>query len=423
MNFEDLKIEKSVLGSIKKLGFKEPTKIQVEAIPAVKEGRDIIAQSETGSGKTAAFGIPIIEKAEREKGIQALILAPTRELASQIAGDLKDLSGMKGLRIAAIYGGVSLMPQVDALQDADIVVGTPGRVMDHLERGNFETGNIKFFVLDEADKMISMGFIEDIQMIERQIPSERQTLLFSATMPDNLMGMAESFTNEAKRIKTSTKVREDVLKQFYYDVDRTQKFSLLVHILNEEKPDLFIVFCNTRYEANDVTRNLKEQGVNAEYLHGGLTQSGRERTVERFHKGEIKCLVATNVAARGLDIKDVSHVFNYSIPKDAEDYANRIGRTARAGKSGKAISLISRDDHAPFGKILNTFSYNVEKVPTPEFEKLPFHRNSRGGFGGRGFGRGFNRSGFGRSGRSGFGRSGTSGRGRPSGRKMGRKRF
>lgn len=378
MNFEELNIEKSVLGSINQLGFKNPTKIQKEAIPIIKDGNDIIGQSETGSGKTAAFGIPLIEKTVKGGGVQALVLAPTRELAKQIAGDLEDLSKMKGLTIETVYGGVSINPQIQGLKRADIVVGTPGRMLDHMSRRTFDASNLKVFVLDEADKMISMGFIDDIKMIERQIPSDRQTLLFSATMPDSLIGIAKNFTNDPKRIKTAHKVRDDILKQFYYDVDRMEKFSLLAHLVNEENPDLFIVFCNMRYEANDVARNLKLNGINAEYLHGGLTQASRERTIERFHKGKIRCLVATNVAARGLDIKNVTHVFNYSIPKDAEDYANRIGRTARAGKSGKAISLLSRDDHASFGRILNTFSYEIEKMDKPDFKKLAFKKAQRG---------------------------------------------
>jgi len=405
MKFEELGIEERILGSMGEMGFKTPTRIQTEAIPVIKKGRDVIGQSETGSGKTAAFGVPIIENVERGRGIQALVLAPTRELAKQIAGDFENLSKYKKLFIEAVYGGTSMNPQIRNLRNADIVVGTPGRIMDHMRRGTLITDRVKIFVLDEADKMISMGFINDIKTIERHIPRQRQTLLFSATMHESLLGIARSFTNDAKRIKTANKVSDDVLKQFYYDIHRQEKFSLLVHLIKNENPDRFIVFCNTRRDVDGVINNLKIQGIRGDFLHGGLTQNRREDAMERFHKGETKCLIATDVAARGLDIKDISHIFNYSIPKTIDDYANRIGRTARAGKTGKAITLLSKDDHMSFGRILRKFSYEIEKVPLPQFESLPFSRNRQDRYGRSGR---FSRP----SGRSGGRRYGSSSRGR-----------
>jgi ATP-dependent RNA helicase DeaD len=376
MKFEDMNIEESVLSSLNNIGFEKPTRIQYETIPIIKEGFDVIGQSETGSGKTAAFGIPLIEKVVKGNKIQALVLAPTRELSMQIANELVKFSRIKGLFIQTVYGGVSMEPQIYGLRKAEIVVGTPGRILDHMRRGTLDAKNLKIFVLDEADKMIDMGFVEDIEMIERNIPKDRQTLLFSATMPENLLRIRDRFTKNAKKIKTQIKVREDILKQYYYDIDQRSKFSLLVHLINEEKPELSIIFCNSRRDVDNITENLTRNQISAEALHGGLSQNRRENVMDGFRNGEIKVLVATDVAARGLDIKNVTHVFNYGIPKNAEDYANRIGRTARAGETGKAISLLSRDDHDSFRRIIRGFSYEIEKIQTPNFAFLQFFRSN-----------------------------------------------
>jgi len=397
MKFEEMNIEKSVLDSLKALGFEKPTKIQSETIPIIKQGFDLIGQSETGSGKTAAFGIPLIEKVERNGKLQALVLAPTRELALQIHSDFVKYSRLKKLFIQSVYGGVSMEPQISGLRRAEIVVGTPGRVLDHMERGTLDASGVKIFVLDEADKMIDMGFIDDIKEIERHIPENRQTLLFSATMPDNLLGIANGFTKNAKRIKTRTKVREDLLKQFYVNIDNGSKFSLLVHLIQSEPPKLGIIFCNSRRETDSIARNLQKNGINATALHGGLTQNRREQIMQDFHRGLTEILVATDVAARGLDIKNVTHIFNYSIPRIVEDYTNRIGRTARAGASGVAISLLSRDDHEQFRRITRAFSFEIERMEAPHFKVLPFERyqsRERRSFGnrfGRRFGRGYSR--------------------------------
>jgi ATP-dependent RNA helicase DeaD len=361
------------------MGYKTPTKIQYETIPFIKQGRDVIGQSETGSGKTAAFGVPMVEKVKRGKGIQAMVLAPTRELAIQIAREIKKFSARKELFVQTIYGGVSMGPQVSGLRRADIVVGTPGRMMDHMRRGTLDTSRIRMLVLDEADKMINMGFIEDIEFVARSLPKDRQTLLFSATMPYGLMSIRERFTRDAKKIKTANKVREDVLAQFYCDIDHFNKFSLLLHLIKEEKPELGIIFCNTRRDVDSVSKNLRHNGVVAEPLHGGMTQAKRENVIKAFHKGKFKFLVATDVAGRGLDIKNVSHIFNYSVPGDAEDYANRIGRTARAGDTGKAISLLCRDDHQSFMRIIRLYDYEIKKMEITNFERVPFRRDDRRG--------------------------------------------
>ncbi|HLC39333.1 MAG TPA: DEAD/DEAH box helicase [archaeon] len=396
MKFEEMGIEENVLDSLSAIGFEKPTRIQLETIPIIKQGFDVIGQSETGSGKTAAFGIPLIEKVERNGKLQALVLAPTRELALQIEGDLRRFAQFKKLFIQAVYGGVSMSPQISGLRRAEIVVGTPGRVLDHMERGTLDASNLKIFVLDEADKMLDMGFVEDIQIIERHIPKNRQTLLFSATMPDTLEKIKEHFTRNAKKIRTEIQVREDLLKQFYCDIDQSSKFSLLVHLINKEKPKLGIIFCNSRREADSIAKNLQENGINATALHGGLTQNRREHIMQEFHRGIIEILVATDVAARGLDIKNVTHIFNFSIPRNIDDYANRIGRTARAGESGVAISLLSRDDHNLFRQILRTFSYNIEKMRVTDFKILPFRRyqyREQGNFR-RNFGRRFSRGSY-----------------------------
>jgi len=243
-----------------------------------------------------------------------------------------------------------------------------------MQRGNLDLSSLKIFVLDEADKMIDMGFIEDIEKIERNIPKNRQTLLFSATMPDSLIKIRERFTRNAMKIKTKTKVEEDVLKQYYCDIDYKRKFSLLVHLIEQEKPNLAIIFCNSRRDADLVARNLQDNNINATVLHGGLSQQQREKVMENFHKGITRFLVATDVAGRGLDIKNVTHIFNYNIPKNAEEYTNRIGRTARAGESGKAISLLIKDDHDSFRRIITDFSYDIKKMEVSDFRILPFNK-------------------------------------------------
>ncbi len=390
MKFEEMNIEESILHSLNAIKFEKPTRIQLEAIPLIKEGHDVIGQSETGSGKTAAFGIPLVEKAEKNGKIQGLVLAPTRELALQIAGELKKFSHMKGLRIQTVYGGVSMEPQIRGLRNSEIIVGTPGRVLDHMKRGTFDAKNLKMFILDEADRMIDMGFIEDIETIERHIPKNRQTLLFSATMPADLAKIRDKFTKNPKKIRTEIKVRDDILKQYYCDVDQRKKFSLLVHLMNKQEKELTIIFCNSRREVNTLARNLQDNEIRATALHGGLSQQQREHVMESFHRGTIKVLVATDVAARGLDIKNVTHIFNYSIPADIEVYANRIGRTARAGESGVAISFLTRDDHDAFRKIIRNFSYDIEKMETEDFKLLPFnryHTPREDGFRGRRFSR------------------------------------
>jgi ATP-dependent RNA helicase DeaD len=375
MKFEELGLEKSVLEAVKELGFEEMTQIQEVSMPPILKGRDVIGQAKTGSGKTAAFGLPIVQKVVRGNGLQAMILSPTRELALQTTGELKKFSKHKGLKVQAVYGGVGIEPQIRGLKDAEIVVGTPGRIIDHMERGTLDWEGIKIVVLDEADKMIDMGFVDDIADIVYNLPEGRQTLMFSATMPETLHAIRDEFTRNPVKVKTETQVEATLLRQFYYDVEPRQKFSMLVHLLKDERPELAIVFCNSKRETDAVSRNLQRYGIDAVALHGDLSQARRERAIGMFHAGEARVLVATDVAARGLDIKNVSHVFNYDTPEDTEEFANRIGRTARMGEVGKAISLISERDREAFSRVLAAFSYNVQRLELPDFRPLPFDRH------------------------------------------------
>lgn len=365
-------IQDEILMSIGAMGLKEPTRIQSEAIPLIKGGYDVIGQSETGSGKTAAFGIPLVEKVVKGKPGQALILLPTRELALQISESLAKYSAAKGLRVVCVYGGAAMGPQISGLRHSEIIVGTPGRVLDLMGQGHLRTANVHTFVLDEADKMVDMGFIDDVAEIAEHLPEERQTLLFAATMPEGLEEVIARFTRDPKKIRTEIKVKEDLLEQYYCNVERKMRFSLLVRLFKDELPKNAIVFCNSRREVESLAKNLNKVGIAAVAIHGGLSQSRRESVIDSFHRGRISVLVATDVAARGLDFKNVSHVFNYSIPKNSEDYVNRIGRTARAGERGKAISLLTTEDYGFFRRIVNLYEFSVQEIEYGDLERLPF---------------------------------------------------
>jgi len=375
MNFKEAGFSEPVLKAVEELGFADMTAIQEQTIPAALSGRDVIGQAKTGSGKTAAFGLPIVERVVLGAGLQAMILSPTRELALQTTNELKKFSKFKGLKVLPVYGGVDIGPQVSGLEEAEIVVGTPGRVIDHMERGTLDYESIKIFVLDEADKMIDMGFVDDIADIAYNLREDRQTMMFSATMPETMHAIRDAFTRNAVKVKTETQVEATLLKQFYYNVEPRQKFSMLVHLMKAEKPGLAIVFCNSKRETDAVARNLERYGIDAAALHGDLSQAKRERVMGMFHAGEVRVLVATDVAARGLDIKNVTHVFNYDVTEDTEEFANRIGRTARMGEEGKAISLISERDREAFSRVLSAFAYDIQHLELPDFRSVPFDRH------------------------------------------------
>jgi ATP-dependent RNA helicase DeaD len=372
LKFEEMALHESILEALAEMGLTHPTEIQLETIPLIKEGHDVIGQSETGSGKTIAFGAPLVEKTKRGLKIQVMVVAPTRELARQIAHILRKLSEGKGLEVQTVYGGVGFNQQIRGLKRAEIVVGTPGRILDLMIRGALVTDNIHTFVLDEADTMVDMGFITDMERIEANIPRDRQTLLFSATMPDTVKTIVERFAIHPQKVKTETRISPELLQQKYYYVKNHEKFSLLVYLLGQENPESALIFCNMRKSTDVLAQNLKIQGVKAEALYGTLGQNKREEILDKFHRGRTRYLVATNVAARGLDVADISHIFNYDIPDNTEDYINRIGRTARAGKTGVAISLVSEQEGRTFSRITHQFKNELARMELPRFAKLPW---------------------------------------------------
>ncbi len=378
--FSELSIDKSVVRALEEMGFTEMTEVQKKAIPVALEGKDMIVQSITGSGKTAAFGVPICEKIEHGNGIQAAIIGPTRELVNQVAVEMQKFSRHKRIEIAMVYGGVPIEPQFHKIRNADVLVGTPGRILDHMQRGTLRLDKVKILVLDEADRMLDMGFIDDIKKIILHTPPGRQTMLFSATMPEEVMGIARRFMRNPVNITGEKQVAAHLLKNYYYDINQEEKLSLLEYLIKKDKPHLAIVFCATRGITDFVADTLAQLGIEAKPIHGGMEQGRRLNILEGFHRGKPHILVATDVAARGLDIKNVSHVFNYDIPRTVEDYTHRIGRTARFGKSGKTISLVSREDHEPFRKIVRYT--NVERIEKPkDFQprKMFYRREFRGG--------------------------------------------
>jgi len=389
--FRRLGIIEPILKSIQEQKFVEPSEIQEKSIPLILAGKDVIAEAATGSGKTLAFAAGIIRDTEKTGRIQSLILTPTRELAEQVACSLQRFSKHKHLEIIPIYGGLSINPQIEKLRTADVVVGTPGRILDHLERRTISFSSVKLLVLDEADRMLDMGFKDDVEKIIRNCPRNRQTLLFSATISHDIAVLAKRYMNNPVLVSAQNYVDPAKLTQFYYDVPSEMKFSLLVHLLKNEKSRLSMVFCNTKQNTDFVAKNLRYNGINALAIHGGHSQEKRGNTMDQFNTQKANILVCTDVAARGLDIPGVSHVYNYDIPKCSKDYIHRIGRTARAGKEGKAVSIVSRRDYENFNNVLEDSSLHIKTLPLPTFQKVrvvlfddsrrnfrrPFNRNFR----------------------------------------------
>jgi ATP-dependent RNA helicase DeaD len=369
--FENVGLSSLLITTIKRLGFKVPTLIQKKSIPYVIKGKDVIGESATGSGKTLAFGCGIMENTVSRQGLQALIITPTRELAEQVKEDLKKLAYNQNLTVIAVYGGVAISPQIRDLSKAEVVVATPGRLLDHLQRGTVNLSNVKMLVLDEADRMFDMGFIDDAEKIIRASPRKRQTLFFSATISPRVMELANKHMNSPVEVSGAKMVDPSKLKQVYYDVLRQMKLSLLTHLLKHEKSGLVMVFCNTRRNTEFVVSTLKLNKINAIAIHGGLTQNKRTKTIELFNKAKVTVLVCTDVAARGLHIENVSHVYNYDLPTEPKDYVHRIGRTARAGEEGKVINLLSGNDHEHFTKVLQTYpNFSIEQIKRPYLQKI-----------------------------------------------------
>jgi len=371
MIFEDLGLNTNLFKTIKELGFSKPTQIQEKSIPFIMEGKDVVGESETGSGKTLAFGAGIIEKVVSGKGLQALVLTPTRELAEQVKGAIDQFSNGKNLRTASVYGGVSITNQIHELTRADVVVATPGRLLDHLQRRTIDLSKVKILVLDEADRMLDMGFVDDVERIVRSCPRERQTMFFSATIDSRIKSLANKYMVNPEIIMAGKQVDPSKLKQVYYDITKNMKLSMLVHLLKEEKSGLAMVFCNTRMNTDFVVKNLKANKIDAIAIHGGFTQNKRSRSLDFFNKAKFGVLVCTDVAARGLHIDNVSHVYNYEIPSDPKDYVHRIGRTARAGEAGKVINLLCEFDYDNFRRIQRDYSeLSVDKLESPRVERV-----------------------------------------------------
>jgi len=375
MKFDELKVKSELLEGIRKMGFLDMTSIQEKCIPLSLNGRDVVGQAETGSGKTIAFALPILEKIQPGKGIQALILTPTRELCVQVTGVFRDLGRWVGVRTVSVYGGVSITPQMDEIRIADVVVGTPGRVLDHLGRNTIGFPHTRFLVLDETDKMFEMGFIEDVEEIIGHVPKQRQNFMFSATISYDVQAIMEKHLHDPETVMTQAYVDKSKLKQAYYDIfHQNEKFSLLVHLLRNHTKGLAIVFCSTRQESDVVSRNLQHQGIKAMAIHGGMSQHDRLESLDAIKNQKTNVLVATDVAARGLDIKNVTHVYNYDVPKTAREYIHRIGRTARAGEDGMAVTLLTPRDHENFRRVMSDHELNIEPAEIPRYERITLFR-------------------------------------------------
>jgi superfamily II DNA/RNA helicase len=372
MKFDELNLDANIVKALHEEGIDEPTKIQELAIPSILEGRDVIGKSYTGSGKTVAFGVPIVEKTNPGSGLKTVILAPVRELAVQISNELKKFSKYKKCSIAVVYGGVGMDNQIRDMAKADILVATPGRILDHLQRGNVDFSKVEHFVLDEADKMVEMGFIEDVERIMSEAPDTRQIILFGATISGEIEDIQKKHMKNPAVAEADKHVKQEFLEQFYYNIPHNQKFSLLAHLLNEEETDRVMIFCSARSTVELLTNNLKNNGVKAEMIHGKMTQNKRLQVIDRFNDEKLKVLVASAVAARGLDIRNVTHVFNYDLSPDPQEYIHRIGRTARAGEKGKAITLLSEKDYDTFNQIFDRFKLEINELTVPEFKKLRF---------------------------------------------------
>jgi ATP-dependent RNA helicase DeaD len=373
--FEELRLSKALLEAINNMGFEELTPIQAETIPLSLDGQDIIGQAQTGTGKTAAYGIPLIERLDPNQGqVQALVVAPTRELAMQVAEELNRIGQFKQVRTLPVYGGQDINRQIRALAKGQhIVVGTAGRLLDHLRRRTLRLNQIRTVVLDEADEMLNMGFIDDIKAILKEIPPQHQTMLFSATMPQAIKDLAEQFMQQPEIITIKSKgLTVPSIEQYYYEVREGQKFDVLCRLLDVNNPDSAIVFGRTKRRVSELAEALSKRGYSADGIHGDLTQPQRDTVMRLFRDGAVEILVATDVAARGLDVSGVTHVFNFDIPQDPESYVHRIGRTGRAGASGQAVSLVCADEAPQLQAVEALIRQTLPRREQPGFE--PDHR-------------------------------------------------
>ena len=347
MKFTELNLKPEILKAIRRAGFEEATPIQEKTIPLVLEGKDVIGQAQTGTGKTAAFGLPVLQTIDpKEKSIQALIIEPTRELAIQTQEELFRLGRDEKAKVQVVYGGADIRRQIRSLKQAPaILVGTPGRLLDHLKRGTINLSNVKTIVLDEADEMLDMGFIQDIESILKYAANDHQTLLFSATMPKPIMRISEKFMKNPEVVQIKSKeLTANLIDQYFVRTKENEKFDILCRLIDVQNPELAVVFGRTKRRVDELTRGLQARGYNAAGIHGDLSQGRRMNVLKRFKNGKLDILVATDVAARGLDISGVSHVYNYDIPQDPDSYVHRIGRTGRAGKNGISVTFVTPNE-------------------------------------------------------------------------------
>lgn len=394
-SFESLNVRPEVLKALSEAGYKEMFPIQAAAIPPMLEGRDVLGQAHTGSGKTAAFAIPILQKIDPSKRyVQALVVVPTRELALQVTDEFNKLSKYLNGRAYAIYGGQAITPQIERLtkRTPQVVVATPGRLIDHIERGTIDLQDIQTVVLDEADRMLDMGFIDDVDYIMRQLPTGSQSALFSATMPDEIKRLSHKYMDKpAQVLIDSDELSVEEIDQKYAMVDERTKFSALVEYIRKNRISTGIVFCSTKIRTQRLADRLQTHGLSAMPIHGDLSQNQREHAMRNFRTGHVELLVATDVAARGIDVPAVSHVINYDVPMDPLTYFHRIGRTARAGKAGKALTLVTSSEYPDFSKIAGMTEVEIKRItdilpegyhpqtesrePSRDFGQRRFHGN------------------------------------------------
>jgi len=372
--FKQLGLSDETLVALEKKGFEEPSPIQKQTIPLLLEGNlDVVGQAQTGTGKTAAFGLPLIEKLKPNAGhVQALILAPTRELAIQVSEEINSLKGKNKLQIIPIYGGQAYSEQLRRLKiGVDIVVGTPGRIIDHINRGSLVVNQISYMILDEADEMLNMGFIEDIETILKATTKEKRMLLFSATMPDRILKLAEKYMGKYKVVRIDEEeLTTNLTDQLYFEVSAYDKFEALCRIIDIEPNFYGLVFSRTKVDAEVISNKLVDRSYAAEALHGDISQHQRERILKKFKDKRINILVATDVAARGIDIHDLTHVINYSLPQDPESYVHRIGRTGRAGKEGTAITFVTPEEYRKIGFIKRVAKTEIRREKIPEVKDI-----------------------------------------------------
>ncbi len=372
--FGELQVSEEVLRALSEMGFEEPTPVQCEAIPLLMQGRDVIAQALTGTGKTAAFGIPIAERLEGEqRHPHAIVLTPTRELAVQVAEEVHRIARYRHLNVLPIYGGQSYDRQLRALQrGVDIVVATPGRLMDHMRQGKIDLSHIEVLILDEADEMLNMGFLEDVEFVMEHLPAERQTALFSATMPPPIRALSQRFMKEPVTVELSQPRSLTVpsTEQEYYVVPFRHKLDAIIRLIDVKQPERSIIFAATKRAVDELSESLQARGYPAEALHGDMSQSQRERVMRSFKEGRLDILVATDVAARGIDVENVTHVFNFDIPPDPEYYVHRIGRTGRVGRAGEAITLVNPWEQRELRMIERTTGARIERRDIPSMAEV-----------------------------------------------------